>query len=45
MKKYRVPTRLKYIIGFIFHTKGKAINQCIKDNIPFERIEEFEEEE
>ena len=45
MKKYRVPTGLEYIIGFIYHQKGQAINHCIRDNINFNKIEEFEEEE
>ena len=45
MKKYRCPTDLKYVVGFIYHHKGEAINFCIKNNISLDRIEEYEEEE
>ena len=44
MKKYRCPTDMKYVVGFIFHWKGLAIDYCIRNNISFDRIEEFEEE-
>jgi len=44
MKKYRIPTGMKYITGFIYYQKGKAIDFCIRNNIPFDKIEEFEEE-
>ena len=44
MKKYRCPTDLEYIVGFIYHEKGKAIDYCVRNNIPFDKIEEFEEQ-
>lgn len=44
MKKYRVPTGLKYVVGFIYHEKGSAINFCIGNNIDFNKIEEYEED-
>lgn len=45
MKKYRVPTGLEYFTGLIYHHKGHAINYCVKNNISFDKIEEYEEEE
>jgi len=45
MKKYRVPTGMQIVTGFIYHYKGKAINHCVRNNVPFDKIEEFEEEE
>ena len=44
MKKYRCPTGLNIVVAFIFHKKGRAIDFCVRNNIPFDKIEEFEED-
>lgn len=43
MKKYRVPTGLEYVVAFIYRWKGEAINHCVADNIPFDKIEIIED--
>ena len=44
MKKYRVPIGLKYVVAFIYLQKGDAINHCVADNIPFDKIEEIDDQ-
>ena len=45
MKKYKVPTGLKYVVAFIYCWKGEAINYCIKNNVDINKIEIIEDNE